>query len=72
MEPPQERALERLLEALIAGNEGEAFMAVARKIETEEKRRVRIRIEPPLDNPDETIFSRTGCPISIGRKEGVS
>jgi hypothetical protein len=56
MDRERAKALERILEALIAAGEAEAFMAVARRIEEHPKRRIRVSIEPPLDDGEPMAF----------------
>ena len=61
MTPERARALERILEALIEAGEGEAFIAVARRIARHE-RVVRVVIQPPLDDTEPLAFDIGSAP----------
>ena len=66
----------RSLEALIAAGDGEAFMAVAKRIVAEGSRVIKISIEPPL-NADELPFDAVSHPRRYRRtwrhgKKGLS
>ena len=65
MDSTRAAALERILHALIEAGEGEAFMAVVKRIEAGESR-VRINIEPPLD-VDEMTFDAASDPMRYRR-----
>ena len=67
MDRTQAVALERILEALIAAGEGEAFMAAVRRIEANGERRVRINVNPPLDDADEMTFDAATYPVRFRR-----
>ena len=62
MSPKQAQALERILEALIDAGEGEAFVAVARRI-AEHERVVRVVIQPPMDDTEPLPFEVVSVPM---------
>ena len=65
MDSVRAAALERILEALIEAGEGEAFMAVAKRIEAMEQRKVRISVEPLIEA--EPSFTQAVEPMRFRR-----
>ena len=65
MDSVRAAALERILEALIEAGEGEAFMAVAKRIEAMAERKVRISVEPLIEA--EPSFTQAVEPMRFRR-----
>ena len=65
MDSERAAALERILEAMIEAGEGEAFVAVVKRIEAMEQRKVRVSIEPLF--VDEAAFEQAVEPMRFRR-----